>query len=256
MESEQKITDCHEELDAHREIVNIIDEQIILHESYQKEAPPQNRAILRQNFELLKHKKQEAKGILITLEKEIANMTEKTRVLNKRMNSIKPDIMKLQRSKQQYYLVLTTVKGMDVDRIKTAIGEEGSERNVLPNGNPEEDIYDVPEVDLSEGQWLHGTLTREEAEHLLNDKEDGTFLVRESARRRGEYAVGLKHRGHVKHIAVNGGRGGYGFAANFTMYPTLCDLVQHYHGNTLQIHNPELDTTLKFPLKSAPFQNS
>lgn len=59
---------------------------------------------LRQNYELLKHKKQEAKGILVTLEKEIANMTEKTRVLNKRMNSIKPEIIKLQRSKQQYYL--------------------------------------------------------------------------------------------------------------------------------------------------------
>lgn len=59
---------------------------------------------LRQNYELLKHRKQEAKGTLITLEKEIANMTEKTRVLNKRMNSIKPEIIKLQRSKQQYYL--------------------------------------------------------------------------------------------------------------------------------------------------------
>ena len=59
---------------------------------------------LRQNFELLKHRRQDAKGTLITLEKEIANMTEKTRVLNKRMNSIKPEIIKLQRSKQQYYL--------------------------------------------------------------------------------------------------------------------------------------------------------
>jgi len=59
---------------------------------------------LRQNYELLKHKKQEAKGLLLTLEKDIDNMTEKTRVLNKRMNSIKPEIIKLQRSKQQYYL--------------------------------------------------------------------------------------------------------------------------------------------------------
>ena len=41
----QEITDYHEELDAHREIVKMIDDQIILHESYQKEAPPQNRAM-------------------------------------------------------------------------------------------------------------------------------------------------------------------------------------------------------------------
>lgn len=192
---------------------------------------------------------------MITLEKELTNITEKTRVLNKRMNGIKPDIIKLQRSKQQYYFVLTTEWKMDVERLKLAIGEEGSERSGLANGNPEEDIYDMPQVDISEEQWLHGTLTREEAESLLIDKEEGTFLVRESARRRGEYAVGLKHGGEVKHIAVNRGPGGYGFA-NYTNYPTLKDLVEYYHVNTLQIHNPGLDTTLKFPLKSAPLNNS
>lgn len=255
VELEQKITDYHEELDAHREIMKMIEDQIVLHESYHKEAPPQNRAILRQNFDLLKHKKLEAGGTVSTIEKELANIMEKTRVLNKCMNSIKPDIIKLQKSKQQYYFVLTTEWGMDVERLKQEIGEEGRERGVLENGNPEEDIYDMPEVDISEVQWLHGTLTREEAESLLMDKEEGTFLVRESARRRGEYAVGLKHGGDVKHIAVNKGPGGYGFA-NFTNYPTLKDLVKYYHVNTLQIHNPGLDTTLKFPLKSAPLNNS
>lgn len=59
---------------------------------------------LRQNFELLKHKKQEANGILMTLEREVANKMEETRSLNRYMNNIKPEIMKLQRSKQQYYL--------------------------------------------------------------------------------------------------------------------------------------------------------
>ena len=59
---------------------------------------------LRQNFDLLKHKKMEANGIVKTLESKIASMTETTRVLTKRMNSIKPEIIKLQRSKQQYYL--------------------------------------------------------------------------------------------------------------------------------------------------------
>lgn len=41
----QEITDYHEELDAHREIVNMIDEQIALHEKTQNEAPPQHRAM-------------------------------------------------------------------------------------------------------------------------------------------------------------------------------------------------------------------
>ena len=62
------------------------------------------RCRLRQNYELLKHKKEGAAGILMTLEREVANKMEETRALTKQMNSIKPDIMKLQRSKQQYYL--------------------------------------------------------------------------------------------------------------------------------------------------------
>ena len=40
----------------------------------------------------------------MTLEREVNNKMEETRTLTKRMNSIKPDIIKLQRSKQQYYL--------------------------------------------------------------------------------------------------------------------------------------------------------
>ena len=59
---------------------------------------------LRQNFELLKHKKQEANGMLMTLEREVLNKMEETRSLNRYMNNIKPEIMKLQRTKQQYYL--------------------------------------------------------------------------------------------------------------------------------------------------------
>ena len=41
----QKITDYHEELDAQREIMKMIEDQMVLHESYHKEAPPQNRAM-------------------------------------------------------------------------------------------------------------------------------------------------------------------------------------------------------------------
>ena len=41
----QDITDCQEEVDAHREIIKMIDDQITLHEKFQKEAPWQNRAM-------------------------------------------------------------------------------------------------------------------------------------------------------------------------------------------------------------------
>lgn len=60
----------------------------------------------------------------------------------------------------------------------------------------------------------------------------------------------------MKHIEVKRGPDGcYGFAINYTTYPTLVDLVRYYHENTLQVHNPELDTTLKFPLGSFVVRN-
>lgn len=249
VQSEQDITDCHEELGAHREIMKMIDDQITLHEHFQREAPPQNRAILRQNYELLRHKKQEANARLMTLEREVNNKMEETRTLTKRMNSIKPDIIKLQRSKQQYYLVLTTAKKMEIEEVKAAIGEEGSETSALLDGNIQEDIYDQPHIDLSASRWLRGKLSKDEAKELLENKENGSFLIRESVVRAGEYALALKHRDCVKHIAINRGPNrGFGFATNFTTHVTLEDLVRHYNTTSLQIHNSELDTTLMYPV--------
>ncbi|XP_068726075.1 phosphatidylinositol 3-kinase regulatory subunit alpha-like [Montipora capricornis] len=254
VQCEQEIADYHEELDAHKEIIKMINEQMTLHEKTQKEAPPQHRSILRQNFELLKHKKQEAHGILMTLEREVANKMEETRTLNIQMNNMKPEIMKLQRSKQQYYLVLTTEKGMEIDKIKERIGEEGSRLlSGVPNGIEEEDgIYDSPDVDLSESRWLRGKLTREEVRDLLQDKVDGTFVIRESANRNGEYTLALKHKNCVKHIVIERGANGcYGLAEHHTPHRTLRDLVVCYHRTSLQVHNPLLDTTLRFPLGDA-----
>jgi len=56
-----------------------------------------------------------------------------------------------------------------------------------------------------------------------------------------------RHKDCVKHIAINRGPNGFGFAANYTTHVTLEDLVRHYNTTSLQIHNSELDTTLMYP---------
>jgi len=62
-----------------------------------------------------------------------------------------------------------------------------------------------------------------------------------------------RHNDVVKHIQIIGGpsAGGYGFATNYTNHRTLTDLVYCYHKTSLQVHNPELDTTLMFPVGDA-----
>lgn len=53
----------------------------------------------------------------------------------------------------------------------------------------------------------------------------------------------------IKHINIEKGPQGYGFAEPYNIYPDLRSLVHHYHRQSLRMHNPNLDTTLMFPIK-------
>ena len=59
---------------------------------------------LRQNYELLKHRLAVAKSQVIEFQRELSNKTEENHKTDKRMNSIKPGIMQLQRRRQQYVM--------------------------------------------------------------------------------------------------------------------------------------------------------
>lgn len=50
--------------------------------------------------------------------------------------------------------------------------------------------------------WFHGSITRDEAEHLLQPREDGLFLVRESTNFPGDYTLCVCFQGKVEHYRV------------------------------------------------------
>ena len=53
----------------------------------------------------------------------------------------------------------------------------------------------------------------------------------------------------IKHITIEKGPKGYGFAEPYNIYQDLESLVRHYHIQSLKMHNPNLDTTLMFPIR-------
>lgn len=55
---------------------------------------------------------------------------------------------------------------------------------------------------LSSLSWFHGSITRDEAEHLLQPREDGLFLVRESTNFPGDYTLCVCFQGKVEHYRV------------------------------------------------------
>lgn len=51
-------------------------------------------------------------------------------------------------------------------------------------------------------RWFHGSITRDEAEHLLHPREEGLFLVRESTNYPGDYTLCVCFQGKVEHYRV------------------------------------------------------
>ncbi|KAL5274667.1 CSK family protein [Megaselia abdita] len=58
------------------------------------------------------------------------------------------------------------------------------------------------EVKLNAMPWFHGSITRDEAEQLLQPRDEGLFLVRESTNFPGDYTLCVCFQGKVEHYRV------------------------------------------------------
>ena len=62
--------------------------------------------------------------------------------------------------------------------------------------------YFVCCVFVSMFSWFHGKMKREDAEQLLEPREDGLFLVRESNNYPGDYTLCVCSEGKVEHYHI------------------------------------------------------
>ncbi|XP_030244111.1 tyrosine-protein kinase yes [Drosophila navojoa] len=74
--------------------------------------------------------------------------------------------------------------------------------SLSPTGAPQQHHLRKCEVKLNAMPWFHGSITRDEAEHLLQPREDGLFLVRESTNFPGDYTLCVCFQGKVEHYRV------------------------------------------------------
>uniref|UniRef100_H3AL82 Uncharacterized protein n=1 Tax=Latimeria chalumnae TaxID=7897 RepID=H3AL82_LATCH len=70
-------------------------------------------------------------------------------------------------------------------------------------------VSNPPVPDLSSFPWYAGPMERGEAQSLLNNRSDGTYLVRQRVKDCGEYAISIKFNLEVKHIKVTTADGLY-----------------------------------------------
>ncbi|XP_038628106.1 phosphatidylinositol 3-kinase regulatory subunit beta isoform X1 [Tachyglossus aculeatus] len=197
------------------------------------------------NSEKLKSRIAEIHDSKIKLEQDLRVQAADNREIDKRMNSLKPDLMQLRKIRDQY-LVWLTQKGARQKKINEWLGIKNETEDQYSMMEDEEDL-----PHHEEWTWYVGKINRGRAEEMLCGKRDGTFLIRESSQK-GCYACSVVVDGDTKHCVIYKTVTGYGFAEPYNLYASLKDLVLHYKHTSLIQHNDSLNVTLAHPVLSPP----
>ncbi|KAF5909458.1 phosphatidylinositol 3-kinase regulatory subunit alpha isoform X1, partial [Clarias magur] len=172
-------------IEAFNETIKIFEEQCQTQERYSKEYIEKFRREgnekeiqrIMVNYEKLKSRISEIVDSKRRLEEDLKKQAADYREIDKRMNSIKPDLIQLRKTRDQYLMWLTQ-KGVRQKKLNEWLG--------IKNENQEDqysmvdDDEDLPHHD--ERSWKLGNINRIQAEALLRGKKDGTFLVRDSSK--------------------------------------------------------------------------
>lgn len=237
-------------IEAFNETIKIFEEQCHTQEQHSKEYIERFRREgnekeierIMMNYDKLKSRLGEIHDSKMRLEQDLKKQALDNREIDKKMNSIKPDLIQLRKIRDQH-LVWLNHKGVRQKRLNAWLGiknEDADETYFIS-----EEDENLPHYD--EKTWFVEDINRVQAEDLLYGKPDGAFLIRESSKK-GCYACSVVADGEVKHCVIYSTARGYGFAEPYNLYSSLKELVLHYQQTSLVQHNDSLNVRLAYPV--------
>nr|XP_029721496.1 tyrosine-protein phosphatase corkscrew isoform X4 [Aedes albopictus] len=82
-------------------------------------------------------------------------------------------------------------------------------------------------------RWFHGNLSGKEAERLILERgKNGSFLVRESQSKPGDFVLSVRTDDKVTHVMIRWHENKYDVGGG-QKFNTLCDLIEHYKRNPM-----------------------
>ncbi|XP_048832075.1 phosphatidylinositol 3-kinase regulatory subunit beta isoform X1 [Brienomyrus brachyistius] len=249
MRSSQELQMKRTAIEAFNETIKIFEEQCETQkrhskeymEKFTKEGNDKEIQRIQSNSEKLRSRVTEIHDSKKKLEQDLKKQVSDNREIDKRMNSLKPDLMQLRKLRDQY-IVWLTQKGTRQRKIQEWLGMKNDTEG---HSSLMDDEEDLPHHD--ERTWYVGDVKRVQAEELLRGKRDGTFLIRDSQTQKGAFACSVVVDGDVKHCVIFKTATGYGFAEPYNLYGSLKALVLHYRDASLVQHNDSLNVTLAYP---------
>eukprot|EP00047_Mylnosiga_fluctuans_P025139 m.182671 g.182671 ORF g.182671 m.182671 type:complete len:207 (+) comp9997_c0_seq25:913-1533(+) len=107
----------------------------------------------------------------------------------------------------------------------------------------------------SDEAWYAGRMPRNKADELLESSPPGTYLVRESDSRPGDYSLSVAFS-IVKHIKISRRGIKYEIAPDSKSFASIQELIRHFQQHSLSRHFPGLDTALVIPFRDALSMNA
>lgn len=106
--------------------------------------------------------------------------------------------------------------------------------------------------ELEAEEWFHGLISRQESETLV--KEDGDFLVRESAGCAGQFVLTGRHDAVCKHLLLVDPDGIV--RTKDRSFDSVSHLVHYHEENRLPIISAESSLRLKRAVRAANYSDS
>nr|CAG4639586.1 EOG090X0F8Y [Daphnia magna] len=210
--------------DAFDVAVLMFEEQLLLHDKFQREAHRHEIYCLKENYELLKSQMSKLKQSRQELQENLRGQAVLSRNLDREMNVLKPELNQLCKTRDLLQTKFLSTVLVYIQQHPSSVHADSQ-------------------------HWLLPDCSRSTAESLLAGKADGTFLIRRSAG--APFALTIACHGVEKgvgHILIYRSERGFGFTEPYLLFQTLNDLVVYYAGHSLEELNPKMNTTLAYPL--------
>jgi tyrosine-protein phosphatase non-receptor type 11 len=93
-------------------------------------------------------------------------------------------------------------------------------------------FYPFNSDDPTTERWFHGHISGKEAEKMLETARNGSYLVRQSQSKPGDYVLSVKCEDKITHVMIRCQDGNYDIGGG-EKFPALTSLVEHYRRNPM-----------------------
>jgi len=248
-EMQKNVRQCKSSIESFKITLDLLQESVkVLEENKNKNHQDDQRIF--KNSRTKSTRITQVRKLLQENERNLSGLKAREEEQNERMMTLKEEIvyLKHRRDSTVEYLRSNNVSDQEINKAL----------NINVQG---ENIYQMLEVQnlrqkfpkhVVENNWYFPNFTRDNANHHLRGKPNGTFLIRNRNSNKGgpKHACSLVANGETHHCLIMDTKEGFGFAEPFNLHSSLVDLVLHYADNELTPHNETLNTKLEYPLLS------